>query len=503
MTAILGYLLQKCCQAIYHRQRGTLPNDCIRELGFLESNFEDLHKDGLLMVMRVVFLESKVLVTKEAVSEVLMYLTNKHPMLRMKIVEKGGKRYWSEMGDFKPDVAMQGDGDWLRCFEQNSVMTYDTDRGPLWRVTVVSAVEGDMIDDKNFSYQYAFVFGFHHSICDGKASLMIINDLQVLLNEYFGADWDHTTQSYPVVSASQLAKSADFYFPLKFSFGQMLFAYMFKIPVVSWVIQKVCEVRLLKMFRQKHDFVEHVDIVDLEENKQTSVKQIPFTKEETSQLFAACKTHSVTVQCVVQAAFCLALYRSLRNPAISRDPDQLDPQQKILVNCSMSLKNVLTNIPQEAVGCYISSLCCNINVNAESEFWAMARECKNQLHQDRLTSAKRFLKVMYLSKPIMTKNVRAQLWSINRGRFPSLSVSFTNLGNGSFLNLDSSSKIRINGHVSGTSEHKMGPIFANSLITIQNRLFWNVLWFTNIQTKLVVDTFVSEIKGIIAEALRN
>ena len=152
-------------------------------------------------------------------------------MLRMKIVEKGGRRYWSEMGDSKPEVRMQGGGDWLSCFEQNSVMKYDTETGPLWRVTLVSDVEGDLIDHMNFKYQYAFVFCFHHSICDGKASLMILNDLQVLLYEYFGADWDNISQSYPVVPASQLAKSADFYFPLKLSFGQMLFAYMFKIPV--------------------------------------------------------------------------------------------------------------------------------------------------------------------------------------------------------------------------------------------------------------------------------
>ena len=259
----------------------------------------------------------------------------------------------------------------------------------------------------------------------------------------------------------------------------------------------------MKIYKQKHDFLEHVDIADWDKNKQTSAKQIPLNKEETSLLFAACKRHGVTVQSVVQAAFCLALYRSLRNPTISRDLAQLDPQQKILVNCSMSLKNVHPDIPQEAVGCYISILCCNINVNAESEFWAIAWECKNQLHQDRLTSANWFLTELCLSEMIMTKHVRAQLWSINRGRFPSLPVTFTNLGNGSFLNLDSSSKIRINGHVSGASEHKMGPIFANSLITIQNRLFWNVLWFTNVHTKRVVDTFVSEIKGIIVEALRN
>ena len=68
MTAILGYLLQRCCQAIYDRQQGILPNYCIRELGLMESILEDRHKDEVLMVMRVLFLESKVIVTKEAVS---------------------------------------------------------------------------------------------------------------------------------------------------------------------------------------------------------------------------------------------------------------------------------------------------------------------------------------------------------------------------------------------------------------------------------------------------
>ena len=169
------------------------------------------------------------------------------------------------------------------------------------------------------------------------------------------------------------------------------------------------------------------------------------------------------------------------------------------VSCSVNMRPHLEEIHNDAVGCLFSVLFTTVSINEKPNLWEVAEATKGQLQGDVVSKAKGFMSMLKL---IAKMNLdEAQALSRNNGRFLGLNLSYTNLGNCTFLDRDTSVQARIIGHVSGSSEHNMGPLFAHSAATILRRLQLNVLYFTSVHRDEVVEFYAGEIKRIINETI--
>ena len=146
---------------------GGPPKGCCRKLGFQEAEYLECHDLGEFNVGSLVFVSSDCLITKEHLHDVMRRVMLRHPLLRMRVTRYGGELYWQQMDDVTPDVRVQETNDWNAVLEDTMLETYNTESGPLWRLTLLPDVTSDYNDD-DYKFHAALVFGFCHCVIDGQ-----------------------------------------------------------------------------------------------------------------------------------------------------------------------------------------------------------------------------------------------------------------------------------------------------------------------------------------------
>ena len=212
-----------------------------------------------------------------------------------------------------------------------------------------------------------------------------------------------------------------------------------------------------------------------------------------------CKKHGATVQSALQTASAIALCNLLKNPLFSSDVESLPTLLKVDVGCIVNMKNILPEIPKADLGCYISTLLTSIQVEHTHDFSMLAAECNMQLNQNKTMLACTFAKNVLLFRKFRIEMAPILCANPYFGRYPGLHILWTNLGNCSCLNLDHLALARINGRVTCTSEHHLGPLFLHQAATILDRLNWNIVYFPNIHSAEVVEFYATESKRIIED----
>ena len=472
----------------------------VRPLGLLEELMERDNKENIMMMTRVFFLESKQEIKKEYVKLTLDHLVQKYPILRMKICEQRGKAYWCEMQDFKPDIAFDESGNWTAVFEDNSTATFASETGPLWRVIFISNVKSPYTDKQNFKYQYALLFGCHHALFDGRSNLLVFNEFQHVLNTLISGGVLHLPL---VVTAENLGRPLDEYVTPQLTFWEKTICFLHSIPIVSSFVRWIQTQQLRKLFQQENLYMKHVGNYLLKPQNKTSVKQIVLTKQESQDLFAVCKKRGVTVQSMLQTASSMALCQILTHPVLCHDTPNIPNLLSVHVNCMLGMKSILKDIPQDSLGYFAVVLPCKLDISEFSDFWDLASQTQQQLHNDQKGLALKNLRdnLLALKSVIKWNKLLTDLSSY--GRYPELLMAYSNLGNCTFLNLEDSSQVRINGQATACSEHKVGAIFSHSVVTLLGCLHWNVGYYKNISSEEVVEFYIKEVKRILQAAVEE
>ena len=470
----------------------------LRSLSPPEENYELYNRVGIWTSSRIVFIETKEAITREIMFTVLEYIIKMFPILRLKIKQSEEKMYWQQMEHITPDLQIDDSGDWMSCFAKHSNTVFDSETGPLWKYILITNVKIPNFDEEHFVHQYGLLFIFNHALLDGNSSLLIFQEIQQVLNAIFSGKILDMPQDAPLINKPlcYYMKSAGL------TIKDKLFDFVLCLPGLKTLFCKLVRGFLVWNMEKENLYTKHID-VPINGVKCTAVRPIPFSKEETEKLLSACKKHQVTVQSALQTASAIALCNLLRNPLLSSNTETLPSTLSVDVGCAANMKNLLADIPKKTLGCYISMLYAKLEVGEDSDFWELALESRNQIHQAPLAAAATHQKVLAFNRKIQLDLAKVLAVPPYHGRYPGFLLLHSNLGNCSFLDMDDSVHARINGQVAGTSQHRCGPIFDHSVATILNHLNWNVIYFPNIHSKKVVDFYVSETKRIITQAING
>ncbi|XP_031559860.1 uncharacterized protein LOC116296037 [Actinia tenebrosa] len=458
-----------------------------RKLCRIESSVDHLHKYGGSIGAYVLLLNSKVYLNPNMVKNALVYLTNRHEILRIKISRKktkiqGNKKIIkefkamenSDFAEFLLKLKATTSDQWLSVFERE-LMKQFPEEGPLWRFVMLK----EQFHPKEGVYSNAFVFSAHHLVCDFESGFNFFSDFLDYLNSS--------------IQDSSLSKpDFDVKFPLQLSFSHLLGNCMsMSQPLIAVTAAKVFVMKMIEKIRPKPTYKNpftstfHPTITKNPTiQKKTCLIPRSLTKEETLNLIKLCKANKCTVYGAVSAATTIAMATILRKgkstaPLIITSSFQVDLRK----DCNPKVE------PQE-LGHY--SMNCSVNVPLakditlplgvnDASFWLLAQECDRIFHtaitnNDHLNSMK--LMTNLNINPLRNLGELAKDQEA-AGRQASL-FHLSNLGKKSIVNSDA---INLEGFYFALAEHNIGPVFSNNIASVNGVLYWGFTYFTNVTTE--------------------
>ena len=501
-----------------------------RPLGNTEIIKEKLHHKGIHIISSVVFLSSKRSIQTNVLNSALLTLAQRHPLLRAKIAYENGKAYWQELSEITIDLRVDGTKNWLKCFENNFAEKFNTETGPLWRMTYLPEIMSDF-DDGAFEHNCVLVWSFHHAIIDGHARAKLLNELVDILSESMSNGISHESIAYRNRNLQKIMRKRSGNYNTNIAPGQSDEAKMKNtVPeslesyVKSYLSQKVIpHLTTLPVCKQihafwtdreaipnKNAFVEHIGVVqniEPEIERKTSLVPLRFSVDETKTLLRACKMHGVSVQSAIQAAAAVSMTKFIAKNVKKRKWNFLPTLGTGKLICAASLHNshkpeMLNN---SNYVCNLSfDIPCDLPFNRATieQFWELAQEYRANLVQNRTT----FLHKSQLQNAILNKQKFAQYSEdqsvYNAGRNDTL-LTFSNLGHCDFLSRETNSTIKVNALFSGLGEHISGPIFSNCIVTFNQRLCWGVVYYTNATTRTFAEQYLRRTRQVLLNACNS
>ena len=174
-VASIGMLMYKALQMLLSQPRPIWsakgmyihgPNS--RKLGHMEMMYAELGASGIYNISFALILQSQEQLTESTIWEVLLALSQRHPMLQMRLGKTGRWfTYMKKVEDFVPDFKVCTSTDWKAVMEDDMRQVFDAERGPLWKVKFLPRMNYDDEQYNGDSRLAACVFTFHHAIVDG------------------------------------------------------------------------------------------------------------------------------------------------------------------------------------------------------------------------------------------------------------------------------------------------------------------------------------------------
>ncbi|XP_062581199.1 uncharacterized protein LOC134243008 isoform X1 [Saccostrea cucullata] len=353
-------------------------NDCLgmrheRKLGPLETMYHVFYTRGVDIYAQMATLLCKRPVELEEVSEAMVCLLKRHPMLRMTIKETG-EEYpdfkFVEMDPVKLDIQISYNCDKEELLHEESCRSFAVKDGPLWRLTIVNNEKeqrkADTVKSSEHNFEFSFVFCFHHSLADG----IYLRTLFADFIEFLDMVQKHSIDSRFVKEI------------------EMLPAIESLLPLLN------PNRRLISSECSSEDSVKNIDALrayevhfnhEIEQlrNRQQSTKSIrsnlPSSKSKT--FLHQCKQNHVTVTGACIAASCIAFCQLIK-ASIPNDVKVLNIPVEIMVNMRRYTQNKNMYLAYPGVAAVHLPLTVKLPLggNLQEHFWYLAKQCTDDIN---------------------------------------------------------------------------------------------------------------------------
>ena len=468
-----------------------------RPLGIMENWLKHGHDlDGYLILASSLVLRSKKPITGPVVKKAMELLMKRHPMLRMCTKKvQNGDCHLQKMANGRVDMRELDTADWRTVMEESLLEKFDGDNGPLWRVTFLPnaryepVTEEDMPGITSYPHECICVFAFHHIVTDGPSYARMFAQFMKFVGKLLN------NEEPKVASMSMLP-------PLDLYMDEVIQGKWYH-NVLHLVLEMLCLIPGFSGFMMRRMYGGNAFTrkygVEIQRNPhiQPRTKMIPieFTKVETSNVLKMCKEHKATVQGAVQTAAGVAMVTML-------EAEEYEVESNVTVNVRPFLKS---KVPDEYAGAYFLLLQCkNLIVSSPdaNTFWSMATQASSDLHASlnknehfqMWTKLKALLPVMTRVKGGAPKDDRSG------GRNEQLLV-FTNLGYGKFLDGSPHDDVILRAGFGCSAVHQRGSLFNNNIGTFNGKLFWTVVYYSNVVSDATAQKFADLVKGTLLKAI--
>lgn len=447
-------------------------------------------EDGSCIDVTVLHINSQVSLDTSLVQRALCLLNERYPPLRMRIHQDSSSNLWfKEMKD-KSRIMFKSLEDnarnWERIFEQESQRSFDTEHGPLWRVTMLQ----EFFDPEKRQYENCLVFTFHHIICDGGAIMALYSQFLEYVNDLKAG------KNVEVESMKMLE-------PCLALISHKIQA-SFLEKIVFYFLPFLVRVRSLFLKPKKNFFMEVFPPVILQ-NPSVEKKSVVIPKvinaDEMSRIIRISKQHKCTVHSTITAATRLAMAQVLQSGTGNTLPDPLSFTSSFNVSLR---KECQPEVNMKEFGCFISvnemdipTPCAGIT---KEVFWKFAQEC-NKMVQSKVAAKEhhKFLKLFANADVTalfssMTNNDKS-----NGGRYDNM-FNISNRGRFSIGEKEDDWQYKFAGTYFAMAEQHAGPPLANCIVSVNGVMYWGLIYYPNITTRKQAEQFIDLSLAILREA---
>ena len=431
-------------------------------------------------------------------------LMKRHPMLRMCTRKNQDRDYClQKMENVHPDLRQLDTEDWKTAMEENLLEKFDGENGPLWRVTFLPngrykpQTGSDVNDMTLYPHECICIFGFHHMIIDGTSYSRMFAEFINYVAKLNNREEPEVT-SMPMLPpldayTDEVAPPKWYHHLIKLVLELLCFIPGFPASVTGLMTGMSGEGNV---FTRKYG-------VEIQRNPhiqpRTKIIPIEFTKAETSRFLKKCKEHQTTVQGAVQTAAGVAMVTML-------EEKEYQVESNVTVNGRPFFKS---NVPNDYAGSYLALLQCkNMVVSSPDakQFWDMSKHTCDDIHaklkkNEHIEMSLVFYCMSPLFKTFMGEAGKTKDDKSGR-RFRQLLV-FTNLGYCKFLDGSADDDIILRARFGCSAEHQQGTIFGNNLATFNGKLFWTIVYYSNITSEATAQKYADLVKGTILMAISD
>lgn len=349
-------------------------NDCLkmryeRTLGPLETMYHVYYIRGVDIYAQMATLMCEKFVTKAEVTEAMVCLLKRHPMLRMTIKETD-KEYaefkFVEMNPVKLDIQVSSSCDKETLLHDESCKSFAVKDGPLWRLTIVRNTNGEPIGPRANGHEFSFVFCFHHSLADGIYLRTLFADFIEFLDMVQRETIDASS-----VKEIEILPAIEYLLPL--------------LNPNRRVVSLDCNSGDPSKFIDALPAYEahFYDEIEQLRNQKQSTKSIRSHLQSTKskKFLLQCKQNSVTVTGACIAASCIAFGQLIKS-SIADDVKVLMIPVEIMVN--MRRYTQQNSLYQAYPGVAAVHLPLTVKLplveNPQEHFWYLAKQCTDDIN---------------------------------------------------------------------------------------------------------------------------
>ena len=477
-----------------------------RPQGVVENVWTVLHDlNGALIIADTTVLRSKSQIQASVLKRAMELLMRRHPLLRMCIRRnKDGEYCLQKMENVHLDLRQLDSEDWRNVMEESLLEKFDSENGPLWRVTFLPNAKYEpqtvsvVSDVASHPHECICIFNFHHAIMDGMSRYNLIGELITYVIKL-------NNNEELEVSSMAMLPPCDVY--MNECITRRWYHHFIKLT-----LELLCLIPGFPAFAIRasgrnlnttggNPFTRKYG-AEIQRNPQiqprTKIIPVEFTKDETSCLLKKCKEFHTTVQGAVQTAVGVAMVTMM-------EEQECKVEFGVTVNLRPFFKST---VPNEYVGSYIGRIICNDVVGvslAGNKFWIMARNASEDLHA-RLRRNEHIEEMLIFTYYLPSAFVRTMMEAGTNndeksGQRSRHLVDFTNLGNCKFLDGSPDDDVILQARFSCTAQHQNGAVFANSLATFNGKLFWTFVYYSNITSDETAQKYADLVKTTILNAI--
>ncbi|OGL44309.1 MAG: hypothetical protein A2161_22550 [Candidatus Schekmanbacteria bacterium RBG_13_48_7] len=472
-----------------------------RMLGTIESGLEELNQQAQWFVVEALSLESEITLDIEVVRKSLLSLSMRHPLLRMKIKEKISPvtgeiiHYFQEMDNTNTvdlEIIKTSADDWISVFEDESLKPIDSANGPLWRGTLLT----EIFNTSEHKYNNTIIFSFHHCIIDGTSIFVFYKEfLDSLMLFHKGGKDEPSIKSLPLQpSADELLSHH-----LKINFRDKLIFSIFYIIYLQIFFRLN---RKLQRDKSKNIYLKKFPPLILKDRHiKPATRVIPMylTKEETTRFFKCCKDNNSTVNGAISAAAIMSIAKILQDGIIKKPVT-------VPTTFNIDFRNFChPGVPADSLGCVIGI--CGIKTtvpvlkNLKIDFWDLARnftiEVRRKIEKKEPFNMIKIPELFQLAGISQKRMIANHLKRKSKtGRLDNV-LNMSNLGR---HDINENRPYELIWQYGGAVEHNIGPVFGNVIITLNGRLLWTLLYFTNIVSDNQAKEYINSVFDILKEA---
>lgn len=473
-------------------------HDFERPIAPVENFWRIAHdSNGSYITAIAMVLRSKKPLEAAVVQKSMELLMKRHPMLRMCIRKnQDGDSCLQKMENVQVDLRQLDAKDWKNAMEESLLEQFDSESGPLWRVTYLPNAKyepqtlGVVCDMTSHPHECVCIFNFHHIIIDGASCSRMFAEFINYVSKL-------NRNEEPEVVSMPMLPPVDVYIreviPLKW-YHYLMRAVLELLCIMPGFIPIMrATMGNGNAFTRKYG-------VEIKRNPQiqprTKIIPVEFAKEETSLLLKKCKQYQTTVQGAVQTAAGVAMITML-------EEQEYEVESNLSVNARPFFKS---KVPNDYAGPYIGGMQCKNTFVASPDvitFWSMAKNASEDIHAKLKKNEPVYMLLkLYCMLPMFMAMAQGNKGETSGHRSRQLLV-FNNLGNCRFLDASPDDDVIVRARFGCSAEHQHGTIFGNNIATFNGQLFWLFIYFSNITSDATAQKYADLVKGTMLKAIKE